>query len=169
MIQVASYIGLGANLGQPIAQLQWAVKQLQQLDNSQVVAVSRLYGSKPAIGSPTNQPDYVNAAVLLHTTLTPAQLLSKLQTIENNAGRVRLERWGARSLDLDILLYENQQINTPDLIIPHKELVNRCFVVLPLLDINPTLTLPNSVKVANLACASLSDDIHILAEHNNWY
>jgi 2-amino-4-hydroxy-6-hydroxymethyldihydropteridine diphosphokinase len=99
---------------------------------------------------------------------TPLNYYSKLQAIENNAGRVRLERWGARSLDLDILLYENQQINTPDLIIPHKELVNRCFVVLPLLDINPTLTLPNSVKVANLACASLSDDIHVLAD-NNWY
>jgi 2-amino-4-hydroxy-6-hydroxymethyldihydropteridine diphosphokinase len=94
MIQVASYIGLGANLGQPIAQLQWAVKQLQQLDNSQVVAVSRLYGSKPAIGSPTNQPDYVNAAVLLHTTLNPSQLLGKLQAIENNAGRVRLSVGG---------------------------------------------------------------------------
>ncbi len=164
-----AYIGLGANLGQPIIQLQWAVKQLQQLHNSQVVAVSRLYGSKPALGSPNNQPDYVNAAVLLNTTLAPTQLLAKLQALEYAAGRIRAERWGARSLDLDILLYDNQQINTPELIIPHLELVNRCFVVLPLLDINPTLTLPNSVKLASLACATLSDDIHVLAEHNNWY
>lgn len=164
-----AYIGLGANLGQPIIQLQWAVKQLQQLHNSQVVAVSRLYGSKPALGSPNNQPDYVNAAVLLNTTLAPMQLLAKLQALEYAAGRIRAERWGARSLDLDILLYDNQQINTPELIIPHLELVNRCFVVLPLLDINPTLTLPNSVKLASLACATLSDDIHVLAEHNNWY
>lgn len=164
-----AYIGLGANLGQPIIQLQWAVKQLQQLHNSQVVAVSRLYGSKPALGSPHNQPDYVNAAVLLNTTLAPTQLLAKLQALEYAAGRIRAERWGARSLDLDILLYDNQQINTPELIIPHLELVNRCFVVLPLLDINPTLTLPNSVKLASLACATLSDDIHVLAEHNNWY
>ena len=164
-----AYIGLGANLGQPIIQLQWAVKQLQQLNNSQVVAVSRLYGSKPALGSPNNQPDYVNAAVLLNTTLAPTQLLAKLQALEYAAGRIRAERWGARSLDLDILLYDNQQINTPELIIPHLELVNRCFVVLPLLDINPTLTLPNSVKLASLACATLSDDIHVLAEHNNWY
>ena len=97
-----AYIGLGANLGQPIIQLQWAVKQLQQLHNSQVVAVSRLYGSKPALGSPNNQPDYVNAAVLLNTTLAPMQLLAKLQALEYAAGRIRAARWGARSLDLDI-------------------------------------------------------------------
>lgn len=160
------YIGLGANLGEPIAQLQWAVKQLQRLEQSQLVAVSRLYGSKPALGSPSNQPDYVNAAVCITTTLSATQLLTKLQEVENKAGRIRLERWGARTLDLDILLYEDQQISTPDLIIPHKELVNRCFVVLPLLDINPTLTLPNSVKVADLACAT--DVIDVIAD-NHWY
>lgn len=164
-----AYIGLGANLGQPISQLQSAVQQLQQLANSQLLAVSRLYASKPALGSPSNQPDYVNAAVLIQTTLSPTQLLAKLQALENAAGRVRAERWGARSLDLDILLYDNQQINTPDLIIPHPELVNRCFVLLPLLDINPTLTLPNSVKLASLSCATLSDDIYVLADNCHWY
>lgn len=163
-----AYIGLGANLGQPIAQLQWAVKQLEQLANCQLQAVSRLYGSKPAFGSPTNQPDYVNAVVLLQSTLSPVQLLSELQQLEQLAGRIRLERWGARSLDLDILLYGQQQINTAQLIVPHKELVNRCFVTLPLLDINPTLTLPNGVKVSSLACATLSDDIHVIRDDDWW-
>nr|HQV22746.1 2-amino-4-hydroxy-6-hydroxymethyldihydropteridine diphosphokinase [Agitococcus sp.] len=73
------YIGLGANLGQPIEQLQWAVHQLQQLADCQLTAVSRLYGSKPALGSPTNQPDYVNAVALIQTSLTPQQLLTELQ------------------------------------------------------------------------------------------
>ena len=165
----AVYLGLGANLGQPIKQLQWAVKQLQALAQSQLQAVSRLYGSKPAFGSPTNQPDYVNAAVLLQSTLSPAQLLSELQQLEQLAGRIRLERWGARTLDLDILLYDQQVIDTEQLIVPHKELVNRCFVTLPLLDINPTLTLPNGVKVSSLACATLSDDIYVLADNCHWY
>lgn len=165
----AVYLGLGANLGQPIEQLQWAVKQLQSLVQSQLQAVSRLYGSKPALGSPINQPDYVNAVVLLQSTLTPMQLLSELQQLEQLAGRIRLERWGARSLDLDILLYDQQVIDTKQLIVPHKELVNRCFVTLPLLDINPTLTLPNGVKVSSLACATLSDDIYVLADNCHWY
>ena len=88
------------------------------------------------------------------STLSPAQLLSELQQLEQLAGRIRLERWGARTLDLDILLYDQQVIDTEQLIVPHKELVNRCFVTLPLLDINPTLTLPNGVKVSSLACAT---------------
>ncbi|MFO1391608.1 MAG: 2-amino-4-hydroxy-6-hydroxymethyldihydropteridine diphosphokinase [Agitococcus sp.] len=162
------YLGLGANLGQPIEQLQWAVKQLQILAQSQLQAVSRLYGSKPAFGSPTNQPDYVNAVVLLQSTLSPAQLLSELQQLEQLAGRIRLERWGARTLDLDILLYDQQVIETKQLTIPHKELMNRCFVTLPLLDINPTLTLPNGVKVSSLACATLSDDIHVIRDDDWW-
>lgn len=163
------YIGLGANLGQPIEQLQWAVHQLQQLADCQLTAVSRLYGSKPALGSPTNQPDYVNAVALIQTSLTPQQLLTELQQLEQLAGRIRLERWGARTLDLDILLYDQQVIDTEQLIVPHKELVNRCFVTLPLLDINPTLTLPNGVKVSSLACATLSDDIYVLADNCHWY
>ncbi|HMU88720.1 MAG TPA: 2-amino-4-hydroxy-6-hydroxymethyldihydropteridine diphosphokinase, partial [Agitococcus sp.] len=88
---------------------------------------------------------------------------------EQLAGRIRLERWGARTLDLDILLYDQQVIDTEQLIVPHKELVNRCFVTLPLLDINPTLTLPNGVKVSSLACATLSDDIYVLADNCHWY
>lgn len=164
-----AYIGLGANLGQPTEQLIWAVRQLQNLQRSQLVAVSRLYRSKPALGSPANQPDYTNAVVLVNTTLTPHQLLSHLQALELQAGRVRNERWGARVLDLDILLYAQDEIRSRDLIIPHAELSNRAFVVLPLLDIFPALTLPNGVKVASLASARLSDDIEITADNTWWH
>ena len=164
-----TYIGLGANLGQPTEQLVWAVQQLQHLPQSQLLAVSRLYRSKPAPGSPENQPDYTNAVVQLGTTLTPHQLLTQLQTLESQAGRVRGERWGARVLDLDILLYADDEIRTSNLIIPHAELVNRSFVVLPLLDIFSTLTLPNGVKVASLAAARLSADIQITADNTWWH
>ncbi len=164
-----AYIGLGANLGQPTEQLIWAVQQLQQLPQSQLLAISRLYSSKPTPGSPENQPDYTNAAVLLDTTLTPHQLLVQLQALEHQAGRVRIERWGARVLDLDILLYAQDEIHTSNLIIPHAELCNRSFVVLPLLDIFSTLTLPNGVKVASLAAARLFDDIEITADNTWWH
>lgn len=164
-----AYLGLGANLGQPQQQLSWAVHQLSALPQCQLAAVSRLYRSKPALGSPENQPDYTNAVVAVMTTLTPHQLLQQLQALENQAGRVRVERWGARVLDLDILLYAQDIIKTPDLIIPHRELCHRSFVVLPLLDICPTLTLPNGTKIASLATATVSDDIHVTADNTWWH
>ena len=164
-----AYIGLGANLGHPQQQLSWAVKQLAALPQCQLVAVSRLYSSKPALGSPENQPDYTNAVVSLTTSLTPHQLLQQLQALENQAGRVRNERWGARVLDLDILLYAQDEIKTADLTLPHVELCQRSFVVLPLLDICPTLTLPNGTKIVSLATATLSDDIYVTADNTWWH
>ena len=163
-----AYLGLGANLGQPQQQLSWAVTQLAELPQCQLIAVSRLYRSKPALGSPENQPDYTNAVVSVATTLTPHQLLQQLQAIENQAGRVRVERWGARILDLDILLYAQDEIKTSDLTVPHVELCHRSFVVLPLLDICPTLSLPNGTKIASLATATGSDDIHVTADNTWW-
>lgn len=164
----AVYLGLGANLGQAIEQLQWAIQQLQQLPQSQLSAVSHLYRSKPALGSPPNQPDYLNAAVLLHTTLDPFTLLIELQGLEQLAGRVRHERWGPRTLDIDILLYDTDIIHSDSLKIPHPELTKRHFVVLPLLDINPQLTLPDEVKVSSLSCAMLSDEIQRIQTHHWW-
>ncbi|MBH1971837.1 2-amino-4-hydroxy-6-hydroxymethyldihydropteridine diphosphokinase [Moraxellaceae bacterium AER2_44_116] len=164
-----AYLGLGANLGQPQQQLSWAVHQLSALPQCQLAAVSRLYRSKPALGSPENQPDYTNAVVAVTTTLPPHQLLQQLQALENQAGRVRVERWGARVLDLDILLYAQDIIKTADLIIPHLELCHRSFVVLPLLDICPTLALPNGTKIASLATATVSDDIHVTADNTWWH
>src|SRR5690606_15348150 len=109
---------LGANLVEPVAQLQAAVTALGQLPETELVQVSRFYSSKPM--GPQDQPDYVNAVAALDTRLTPLALLHALQQIELAQGRQRkAERWGPRTLDLDILLFGMQQIDHPELTVPH--------------------------------------------------
>ena len=143
------YIGLGANLEQPLAQLQQAVAALKLLPHSSLVAVSGFYGSKPM--GPQDQPDYVNAAAALDTALSPEQLLDALQQIEQQQGRMRkAERWGARTLDLDILLYGDQVIATERLTVPHYGLRVREFVLYPLFEIAPQLSLPDGTVLSSL-------------------
>jgi 2-amino-4-hydroxy-6-hydroxymethyldihydropteridine diphosphokinase len=149
MPAVRCYLGLGANLVQPVAQLQQAVVALRQLPQSRIVAVSAFYGSKPM--GPQDQPDYVNAVVALDTTLGPEALLDALQHIEQQQGRVRkAQRWGPRTLDLDILLYGNEVINTPRLTVPHYGLRQREFVLYPLIEIAPALQLPDGTVLSTL-------------------
>jgi len=143
------YIGLGSNLSDPKQQIQIALAALTQLKCSEVTLVSSLYFSRPM--GPQDQPDYMNAVVALATTLTPLALLDELQTIENKSGRVRKDnRWGARILDLDILLYDNEVISHERLTVPHYGLELREFVLLPLAEISPTLSLPNGKSVLSL-------------------
>lgn len=143
------YIGLGANLTEPVAQLQRAVQALTQLPSSQLYQVSRFYSSKPM--GPQDQPDYVNAVAALDTTLSATELLAALQQIEQQQGRQRkAERWGPRTLDLDILLYGQQQIATPTLTVPHYGMAQREFVLYPLADIAPDLVLPNGTTLTQL-------------------
>ena len=99
---------------------------------------------------PQDQPDYVNAVMAVATTLAPLELLRGLQGIENNHGRIRGERWGARTLDLDILLYGDNIIALPDLTVPHSGLTERAFVLYPLYEIAPQLTIPNKGKLIDL-------------------
>jgi 2-amino-4-hydroxy-6-hydroxymethyldihydropteridine diphosphokinase len=135
------FLGLGANLANPVLQLQNAVTAIQQLAQSRLLAVSSLYGSKPM--GPQDQPDYVNAVVKISTRLCPLALLDALQQIEQQQGRQRkAERWGPRSLDLDILLYANHTIATERLTVPHYGLTQREFVLYPLAEIAPKLILP---------------------------
>src|SRR5690606_4895074 len=101
------YIGLGGNLGKPLETLPAALIEIDQLPNTQVVTVSSYYQSKPL--GPSDQPDYINAVAELKTSLTPLALLEALQAIELRFGRVRQRHWGERTLDLDILLYDNLQ------------------------------------------------------------
>ncbi|CAM4219009.1 2-amino-4-hydroxy-6-hydroxymethyldihydropteridine diphosphokinase [Pseudoalteromonas byunsanensis] len=144
------YIGLGANLDDPISQLKNALHALETLPKSRFVCSSRLYGSKPM--GPQDQPDYVNAVACLHTELTAEALLDSLQAIEQEQGRVRKdERWGPRTLDLDILLFGNEVIQTPRLTVPHYGLCDREFVVYPLLEIAPQLVLPNGMKLSDIS------------------
>ncbi|MFZ7265684.1 2-amino-4-hydroxy-6-hydroxymethyldihydropteridine diphosphokinase [Avibacterium avium] len=142
------YIALGSNLATPVQQLENALQALQQLPHSQLVAVSHFYQSKPL--GPQDQPDYVNAVACLTTTLAPLDLLDQLQRIEQEQGRVRLRRWGERTLDLDILLYGNEIIQSERLTVPHYDMQHREFVIVPLYEIAPNLTLPDGKNVADL-------------------
>jgi len=146
-----AYIGLGANLGDPVSTLQAAVLALKALPDTRLTGLSRFYRSAPV--GPAGQPDYVNAAARIETGLTAHALLTALQAIEKQHGRTREIRWGARTLDLDLLLYGNDEIQTSSLIVPHIELKNRNFVVIPLLDISPDLSLPDGTLLASLSVA----------------
>ena len=131
--ETVGYIGLGSNLNDPIEQVNKAVKTLSSLPNISVLKCSPWYRSY-AVG-PGPQPDFINGAVKISTTLSAEQLLQQLQQIENNANRQRVIRWGPRTLDLDILLFGEQCLNSEQLIIPHPQLHERDFVILPLLKI----------------------------------
>ncbi|WP_331346274.1 2-amino-4-hydroxy-6-hydroxymethyldihydropteridine diphosphokinase [Cellvibrio sp. UBA7661] len=135
-----AYIGLGSNLEDPLAQVTRAFDELAALEHTALVARSPVYSSLP-IGP--EQPDYINAVALLDTQLKPLALLDALQSIEQAHQRVRIQHWGPRTLDLDILLYDNQIIQHPRLTVPHPYLTQRGFVLYPLADISPNLQLPD--------------------------
>ncbi|GAB4393627.1 MAG: 2-amino-4-hydroxy-6-hydroxymethyldihydropteridine diphosphokinase [Gammaproteobacteria bacterium] len=132
------FIALGSNLQHPTKQLQQALQHLAELPHTSVRQVSQFYSFK-AVG-PGNQPDYLNAVAELHTQLTPLALLHALQYIEQQQGRIRTVKWGPRTLDLDILLYGDVVLNTPQLTIPHPHMRERDFVLIPLREIAPELT-----------------------------
>lgn len=145
-----AYIGLGSNLADPQVQISSALDKLAQLEHCQISKVSSLYFSRPM--GPQDQPDYMNAVVAIETNLSAIVLLDQLQNIEQNAGRVRKDnRWGARVLDLDILLFAREIINTQRLTIPHYGLKRREFVLLPLAEIAPYLVLPDGDSIQVLA------------------
>lgn len=145
----SAFIGLGANLNDPIHQVQHALKALSLLPDSQLVQASSLYGSKPL--GPKEQPDYVNAVAELATRLTPEQLLSALQRVEQEQGRQRKAlRWGPRTLDLDIILYGDLVLNSERLTIPHYHFKLREFVLYPLAEIAPQLILPDGTPLQQL-------------------
>lgn len=146
------FVALGSNLQQPLAQLQQATAAIAALPASALIRTSSVYRSA-AVG-PGDQPDYLNAVVQLQTTLAPLTLLDALQAIENRQGRVREQRWGARTLDLDILLYGAEALQTPRLAIPHPRMTARDFVLYPLLEISgPNLMLPGAAELGTLIAA----------------
>ncbi|MGS2719193.1 2-amino-4-hydroxy-6-hydroxymethyldihydropteridine diphosphokinase [Paraglaciecola aestuariivivens] len=143
------YIGLGSNLADPEQQLATAIKCLDSLPNTHLVCHSSLYSSLPM--GPTDQPNYVNAVALINSQLSPVEMLAKTQAIELQQGRVRkANRWGPRTLDLDILLYANLSMHTDSLTIPHYGMKEREFVLYPLFEIAPELILPCGEKLAEL-------------------
>jgi 2-amino-4-hydroxy-6-hydroxymethyldihydropteridine diphosphokinase len=142
------FIGLGSNLKEPAAQLARAVSALATLPETALVAQSPFYASRPV--GPQDQPDFVNGAVWLRTSLRPHQLLDELQSIEQKHGRERLRHWGPRTLDLDILVFGDQVLDDERLTVPHRELPNRDFALQPLLDLKADLTLPDGTAIAQL-------------------
>ena len=137
----AAFIALGANLADPLGQVERALTALQQLPASRLLACSPLYRSRPM--GPADQPDYINGVALLETSLTPHQLLDETQRIELEQGRVRkAERWGPRTLDLDLLLYDERCLDTPRLCLPHPRMHLRAFVLVPLCEIAPDCCIP---------------------------
>jgi 2-amino-4-hydroxy-6-hydroxymethyldihydropteridine diphosphokinase len=145
------YVGLGSNLNDPHGQLAAGMNELAELPGTQVEARSSLYESEPM--GPSDQPDYVNAVVRLRTALSPEALLDGLQAIEQGHGRQRTRRWGARTLDLDILLYGERQIAGPRLRVPHPGIARRNFVLHPLAELDSQLEIPGLGSVAELLAA----------------
>lgn len=154
------YIALGSNLNMPIQQLKLAIQAMADLPDTEIKKVSSLYQSQPL--GPQDQPDYVNAVACLETELSPLALLDALQNIENGQGRIRLRRWGERTLDLDILLYDNQIIHNERLTVPHYDMQNREFVIVPLYEISPELILPDGVSLQQLVKRFSSHQMVIL-------
>ncbi|MBW7981457.1 2-amino-4-hydroxy-6-hydroxymethyldihydropteridine diphosphokinase [Enterobacillus tribolii] len=150
MIRV--YIALGSNLADPRRQVLSALQALETLPESRLVRCSSLYRTPPL--GPQDQPDYVNAAVALDTNLSPETLLDHTQRIELAHGRERkAERWGPRTLDLDIMLFGDLTLNTPRLIVPHYDMKNRAFMLIPLAEIAPDLVFPDGLPLSVLVSA----------------
>lgn len=140
------YLGLGGNLtnelGTPTQHIERALASLSAHESIYHVRCSSLYASKPM--GPQDQPDFINAVVEIDTSLTPLELLALCQRLEADANRVRLRRWGERSLDVDIVLYGDQHIDLPNLTVPHIGMKERSFVLVPLAELAPQLSIQGS-------------------------
>lgn len=158
-----AYIGLGSNLGDTQNYLHNALTSLNAQQGISLQAHSPFYGSHPH--GPQDQPDYCNAVAKIECSLTPHVLLDKLQAIESANDRIRgKQRWGARTLDLDLLLYDMKVIQTERLTVPHPRIQERPFVLYPLYDITPTLHFPNGEKLSDYIENDLPDELWLL-EH----
>ncbi|MEB7542811.1 2-amino-4-hydroxy-6-hydroxymethyldihydropteridine diphosphokinase [Enterobacter huaxiensis] len=144
-----AYIALGSNLASPLEQVNAAVQALGEIPHSRIEAVSSFYRTPPL--GPQDQPDYLNAAVVLNTALDAETLLDNTQRIELQQGRVRkAERWGPRTLDLDIMLFGHEVIHTERLTVPHYDMKNRGFMLWPLFEVAPDLIFPDGISLKSI-------------------
>jgi 2-amino-4-hydroxy-6-hydroxymethyldihydropteridine diphosphokinase len=150
-----AYLGLGANLGDRLESLQRAV-DLLAAEGARATASSRVWETDP-VGGPASQPAFLNAVVRIETDLPPMELLAACHRVESALGRVRDVRWGPRTIDVDVLLYDEVTSADPALTIPHPRMAERPFVVLPLLDIDPDPVLPDGTR---LLAVPTGDDVH---------
>lgn len=158
-IQEPVFVGLGANLGDARGTVLWAIEALKHLPQTQLLAVSSLYRSAPVQAS---GPDFVNAVAALRSGLEPLALLHALQAIEQQQGRQRPYRNAPRTLDLDLLLYGQRVLDTPELTLPHPRLQERAFVLLPLLEIAPAQVHPRLGALQDFVAAASQQEIEKL-------
>lgn len=159
-----AYIALGSNLQNPVLQVKQAFIALSQLTQSSLLQASSLYQSAP-VGY-DNQPDFINAVAKITTTLSPNDLLNALLAIENQAGRERTFANAPRVLDCDLLCYDEIEMQSEQLTLPHPRMHLRGFVLLPLAEISPDLSIPNYGNVVKLAQKHFNQDIQKLAVSN---
>jgi len=146
-----AYVGLGANLGPREVTLLRAVDLLGAAEGVELVAVSQRRETEP--GGPVEQPPFLNGAVAVETTLAPRELLELLLGVERSLGRVRSERWGPRTIDLDLLLYGGETLDEPGLEVPHPRLHERRFALEPLAELDSELVVPGRGRVSDLLAA----------------
>jgi len=163
-----AWLGLGSNLQDPLTQLPLALEKLSTLDNIKILRASSLYRTPP--WGDELQDDFINAVVQIETDLAPLPLLHVLQSIEDAMGRQRTDRrWGPRVIDIDLLLYEEDILNTAELELPHPRMHDRAFVLLPLSELEPATQIPGHGSVDSLLSHLDCSDICRLHETGqNW-
>jgi 2-amino-4-hydroxy-6-hydroxymethyldihydropteridine diphosphokinase len=159
-VKTRAILSLGSNLGDRKATLQSAMKQIGKIKGVEILKKSKLYESVALTeaGYDAEQPSYLNAVVHIETNLRPKALLAQLQEVENEFGRIRLQRWAPRTLDIDIISFGLELIETKSLVVPHPRAFERSFVLVPWLEVEPDAVLPGLGRVADLA-AGLSDEL----------
>lgn len=165
-IMIQCYIGLGSNLNQPLQQLNSAKEKIANLPKTNLLKCSSIYQSRALTLDNEPQNDYLNAVLKIETFFEAECLLDVLQKFEIEQGRTREKHWGARTIDLDILLYGDQQINTKRLTVPHTEIEKRSFVMLPLAQISPDLKIPGKENLKKLLKNLDDQALKIVGEFN---
>ena len=161
-MKVKAVLALGGNIGDRRATIEGAIAELNKTEGIKVKAASELYETVAITlaGPDETQPSYLNAVVEIATSLKPKALLAVCNQIENQFGRVRLARWAPRTLDIDIIVYGTELIETKNLVIPHPRAFERSFVLVPWLSIDPDAVIPGRGRIADLV-AELSDEVVI--------
>lgn len=160
---IQAYLGLGCNLGDKLSSMIRAGQLLAEAPGISILKKSSLYETEP--WGITDQPAFLNAVIKIETGLTPLELLQACQEIENSLGRVRLKNWGPRTMDIDILLYADYQLDSAQLSIPHPFIKERAFVLLPLQELDPELIFPDGENITCATAKVLDQSLKIIADH----